>query len=109
MRIFLIILTSIFFSCSHNKIPDGVLKPEKMQAVFWDILQADIFTNEFFNKDSARDLKKQNARLQLLIFKKHGIAQEQFYKSYKYYLDHANVMKDMIDTMMVRQKIKPVE
>ena len=110
MRIFSIfIISAIFFSCSKNKMPDGILDPEKMQAVYWDILQADIFTNEFIIKDSSKNLKKENAKLQLAIFKKHNIDRQQYYKSYKYYLAHTNLMKDMIDTMMVRQKKNPVD
>jgi len=109
MRFFSIfILTTLFFSCSKNKIPDGILKPEKMQAVYWDILQADIFTDEYIVKDTSKNLKTENIALQARIFKKHGIDRQQFYRSYEYYLDHTDLMKDMIDTMMVRQKTNPV-
>ena len=103
------ILVVLIISCTKNKIPDGILKPEKMQAVYWDVLQADVFTKEFVAKDSSLDSKRENARLQLAIFKKHGTDREQFYRSYEYYLDHSNLMKDMVDTMLVRQKKKPAE
>lgn len=96
----------IFFSCSKNKLPDGILEPEKMQAVYWDVLQADIFTKEFI-KDTSTNPSTANARLQLSIFQKHGTNREQFYQSYKYYLDHSKLMRDLVDTMLVRQKKMP--
>lgn len=83
------------------------MKPEKMQAVYWDFLKADIFTKDFIIKDSSKNLKNENAQLQLKIFLHHGITREEFYNSYEYYLNHTSLMKEMIDTMLVRQKKIP--
>lgn len=94
----------LIFSCSKSKIPEGILKPEKMQAVFWDYIRADVFTNEFIKKDSAKNIQIENARLQQQVFKLHNTTKETFYKSYEYYLQHQGLMKDMMDTMMVRQQ-----
>jgi hypothetical protein len=91
-------------SCSKSKLPSGVLEPEKMQAVYWDYLQADVFANEFVRKDSSKSPELENARLLKKIFNFHHISKETFFKSYQYYLNHQVLMKDMIDTMLVRQK-----
>lgn len=109
MRLCIFIFTAFIFSCSKNKMPHGIIKPEKMQAVYWDFLKADIFTSDFASKDSSKNLKKENAVLQLNIFKNHGVSKEEFYKSYQYYLNHPGIMKDMIDTMLVRQRKNPAE
>jgi len=93
-----------FFSCSKSKIPNDVMKPEKMQAVFWDYIRADVFTNEFIKKDSTKNPDVENARLQQQVFAKHKVSKETFYRSYEYYLKHQGIMKNLIDTMMVRQQ-----
>jgi hypothetical protein len=95
---------SLLLSCSKSKLPSGVLEPEKMQDVYWDFLQADVFANEFVRKDSSKSAELENARLLKKIFKIHHVSRETFYKSYQYYLNHQVLMKNMIDTMLVRQK-----
>lgn len=103
-RLFLFLLITGFMGCSQPGIPKDILKPEKMQAVYWDYLKADIFANEYITRDSSLDDSLENARLQLQVFKLHNITRQEFYKSYEYYLNHRDLMKDMLDTMLVRQK-----
>lgn len=100
----LIAIVFLLFGCSGDELPSGVLAPEKMQAVFWDYLKADVYANEFLSTDTSKDAKQENARLQLEVFKKHHVSKADFYKSYQYYLKHEALMKDMVDTMMVRQQ-----
>ena len=102
--ILLIVLVTLFISCSKSKIPNGILEPEKMQAVFWDYMRADVYANEYLRKDSGRDLQKESAKLQQQVFQLHRISREQFYKSYEYYLYNTNEMKIMLDTLQVRQQ-----
>ncbi len=102
--ILLIVLATLFISCSKSKMPNGILEPEKMQAVFWDYMRADVYANEYLRKDSGRDLQKESAKLQQQVFQLHKISREQFYKSYEYYLYHTNEMKIMLDTLQVRQQ-----
>ena len=105
-RIILLALVGSLAACSKSKLPKDVLEPEKMQAVYWDYLRADIFANEHVRLDSSKNLALENAKLQLQVFQLHKISKEQFYKSYEYYLNHRELMKDMLDTMLVRQKQK---
>ena len=91
-------------SCSKSKIPSDIIPPEKMQAVLWDYIQADVYANEYLKKDSSKNIEIENARLQIQIFQLHKVSKEKFYKSYKYYLNNELLMKGMMDTMMVRQK-----
>ena len=38
----------LMISCGKkDKLPAGILKPEKMQAVLWDVIKADVFTTDF--------------------------------------------------------------
>lgn len=105
-RIAVLILVVLLAACSKSKLPKDILEPEKMQAVYWDYMRADIFANEHIRNDSSKNLPLENAKLQLQVFQLHKISKEQFYKSYEYYLNHRELMKDMIDTMLIRQKPK---
>lgn len=99
-----ILVALLFSSCSKKKVPSDILPPEKMQAVYWDYIRADVFANEFIKKDSSKNVEVENARLQQAIFKLHKVSKVEFYKSYDYYLNHQLLMKDMIDTMIARQQ-----
>ena len=98
------LLILLLNACTGNKLPKGVLPAEQMQAVFWDYLKADVYANDFLSADTNKDAKLENARLQLEVFKKHNVSKETFYKSYQYYLMRESLMKDMVDTMMIRQQ-----
>ncbi len=100
----LLTLVLLLNACSGDKLPKGVLPPEQMQSVFWDYLKADVYANEFLSADTSKNATLENARLQLEVFKKHRVSKETFYKSYQYYLKHESLMKDMVDTMVVRQQ-----
>ncbi len=91
------------FSCSKRKIPGNVLGMEKMQAVYWDYIQADVFANEFVRRDSSKDMLIESARLQNKVFALHKVSKETFYKSYQYYLGKPLLLKELLDTMLVRQ------
>lgn len=102
---FFCFLLMILVSCSRSKYPDGILDPEKMQAVYWDYLRADVYAKEMLSKDSSRNIDSANIQFQQQLFEKHQISKETFYKSYEYYISHQLLMKDMLDTMQGRQQL----
>lgn len=103
--LFLLIFAFIgLASCKRNKLPENVLAPEKMQAVFWDYIRADVYTKDYIAKDSGRNALKENAALQQLVFQKHKVSKETFYRSYEYYMHHQDKLGPMLDTMLVRQQ-----
>lgn len=104
VRLYLFILLATFLSCSRSKYPDGILEPEKMQAVYWDYLRADVYTKELLSKDSSLQLDSANVVFQQQLFNKYKISRETFYKSYNFYTSHQLLMRDMLDTMLVRQQ-----
>jgi hypothetical protein len=101
---FIFFLLILLVSCSRSKYPDGILAPEKMQAVYWDYLRADVYAKEMLSKDSSRNIDSANIQFQQQLFEKHKVSKETFYKSYEYYISHQLLMKDMLDTMQVRQQ-----
>ena len=92
-----------FFSCGNkNKIPSGILKPDKMQAVLWDVIKADVFTAEFIKKDSTKNAAAENVKLQQQIFALHKISKADFYRSYDYYKSNTEIFKKVMDSMVAR-------
>jgi hypothetical protein len=98
------LVAALFVSCSKSKLPSGILQPEKMQQVFWDFVRADVYANEIIRRDPGKNVELENARLQEQVFQLHKVTKEEFYKSYEYYLKHQQLMKSMVDTMLVRQQ-----
>lgn len=97
------LLALLFCACNgDDEIPSHVLKPDKMQAVMWDIVRADVFTNEFIKADSTKDLLRENLQLQKKIFALNNISREQYYTSFEYYKNKPELMQAMLDTMIAR-------
>lgn len=105
--IILLAVPALFYSCGNNdKIPAGVLKPEKMQAVLWDVIKADAFTNDFIKKDSSKNAAAENLKLQQQIFAIHKITSTDFYNSYEYYKENTVAFKKVIDSMVAKAEKK---
>ncbi len=94
----------LFASCENkDKIPEGILKPDKMQAVLWDVIKADAFTSEFIKNDTKKDPAEENLKLQQQIFAIHKITKVDFYNSYDYYKsDNTLLFKKMLDSMVAQ-------
>ena len=115
MRYFLLLFLSVLvFSCTgKNDIPKRILKPDKMQDVFWDYIRADIYATDYIKKDSSKNIAIENLKLQDKIFKLHHTSREAFYESYTWYSNHRELMKVMLDSMIARKqrektRVKPL-
>ena len=104
-NLFPCLLSLLFFSCSENKMPKGILPSGKMNDVLWDYFNADAFTTDFISKDSTKNLAMENIKLQKEIFKNHHITREEFYTSYDYYIKHDDKMKVLLDSMIAKNTI----
>jgi Domain of unknown function (DUF4296) len=103
MRIFIFFAGLVLISSCNNKnnVPADVLKPDKMQAVLWDVIKADIFTAEFIKKDSSKNAATENLKLQQQIFAIHKISKADFYRSYDYYKSNTELFKKVMDSMVL--------
>jgi hypothetical protein len=100
---------AIVGSCTRKeKIPEGILKPDKMQAVLWDVIKADVFTTDFIKKDTAKNAVAENLKLQQQIFGIHKISKADFYNSYDYYKSHTVVFKSIVDSMIAQAERKRI-
>jgi len=93
----------IVLSCSDKKkVPKGILPPPKMQEVLWDMISAGEFLNGYvFARDSVDRMGEGSKRYgQVLQF--HDLTREEFDKSYRYYRQHPELMKMMLDSLSKR-------
>lgn len=106
IRLILFLSGLVFlYSCGNkSKIPTGILKQDKMQAVLWDVIRADAFTEEFIKRDSSKNAVTENLKLQQQIFTIHKVTREDFYKSYEYYKKNTAVFKNILDSIIARNE-----
>ena len=96
-------LIVVFFSCTTKKNPKGeILSNEKMQAVMWDIFQADAYTEFYVKKDSSKNSFLENAALQKKIFSLHKVNKEDFYETYEYYSNRNSDMRILLDSISAK-------
>ncbi len=90
-------------SCSNkNKMPSGILSQDQMQAVLWDMLNAQAYTTSFIKKDSSANIGQENLKLQKEILIIHHISKDDFYKSYDYYKNHPELLQTVLDSMTAK-------
>jgi hypothetical protein len=104
MRIGPIILALVFVACSsNNNVPSGIISPDKMQLIVFDLSKADEFVNNFIIKDTALDRNKEAMKLYQQVFIIHKVTREEFYKSFQYYQSNPDKNKLLFDSIVSRQ------
>lgn len=102
----------IALSCSDNKkIPDHILKPEKMEAVLADVMMADALNQERIIRDSLLYLSKENVSYFKKIFQLHAVTKDEFEKSIQFYTKRPDLLRAIIDSVsaVVSRKNKLLE
>lgn len=90
-------------SCSSNEIPKDVLPPEKMGAVWYDIVLADELTDFGSITDSTYRKFSKRAGLYDTILQLHKINKEQYKKSERFYQGRPDLVKEIFED--IRKKI----
>ncbi len=115
---YLIFITGFFFIVGCNNktsTPSGILGREKMQLVMWDMIRAEVYTEQFMKKDSSKNIPMENLQLQNAIFSIHQVTRSQYYKSYDYYISHTDLIRVVLDSMSAKADrdkydlFKPIE
>lgn len=102
MKLILLQVCILMFalSCSDNKkIPDHILKPEKMEAVLADVMMADALNQERIISDSLLYLPRENVSYFKKIFQLHAVTKEEFEKSIQFYTKRPDLMRPIIDSV----------
>ena len=88
----------VLLSCK-SLIPKEVLPPKKMQAVLWDVMQADELAEYYSTKDSSFKRLGKHVDYYQKIFSIHRITKEDFTRSLSYYEDHPAALKPILDSL----------
>ena len=106
MRYFLpMLIFFLFFSCkNNNQLPADIIKPKQMKLILWDFIRADVYASEIIKKQMQENDTLVNLRYQQVIFKHYKVSKEKFYKSYKYYYSHKDMMTALLDSVAAMQQ-----
>ena len=102
-----VILICLLAACrSPNKIPNDIIGIDKMKFIVWDMIRAGALAENQYGKDTGKAklkssdmLKFKNVELFQQVFIVHKISKDQFYKSYRYYEEHADKNKILMDSV----------
>ncbi|RXK82844.1 DUF4296 domain-containing protein [Filimonas effusa] len=83
-----------------NGNPGGILSPDKMQQVMWDMMRADELAMDASAHDTARNsIFKHAVEQYQQVFEVHHITREEFYRSIRYYQEHPDKNKVLMDSV----------
>jgi hypothetical protein len=94
----ILVFTVCFFSCK-SPVPNDVLPPKKMQAVLWDVMQADEMAEYYSSKDSTYHSLSKHADYYQKVFSIHKISKKDFTRSLDYYENHPASLKTILDSL----------
>ena len=99
MRYFLFFLCFFNCACSGYSVPEGVLPPDKMEQVLYDVVRADEMVDFLRLSDSSWQRFSRRTLLYDSVFALHGLKKETFQKSLSYYQGRPDLLKDIIEAM----------
>jgi hypothetical protein len=105
--VFLIVLC---VACGSKK-PNDVLAKNEMITVLSEIAAAEVFVQNFVQRDTSKKFDQEIFNYYEGIFKKHKTSSANFYKSVDYYMQNPDEFKAMLDNGSVRirgVKMQPV-
>lgn len=112
-KLILLCYSILFLIACKNKdsVPSSVLPKDKMQAALWDMMRADQFLNNYiFSRDTAADKRKEEEKIYARVLSVHNISWEDFRKSFRWYADHPDILKPIMDSLgVLPPAIQPVQ
>jgi len=90
-------------SCNNSYVPSGVIKPQLMQDIFWDVIRGDILAQEIVKKDSTKNINNESFVITEKIFSIHHINRREFEKSMAFYEKHPELLKIIFDSLNAKQ------
>jgi hypothetical protein len=93
-------------ACGSDKpVPAGVLPPEKMQEVVWDLMRADQFVVGFaIPKDSALNKDAEKIKWYNRVLGIHRVSEQQFKESFRYYQTRPDLVAIMMDSIARKEE-----
>ncbi len=88
------------YSCNTSS---SVIPQSKMQAIIWDLIKADAFSQQIATNDSLKKVPIENKKLTARIFEIHNITEQDFKKSYEHYSQQPDIIKNIFDSINAQQ------
>lgn len=98
--------------CRSAVPAEGLLVPDSMKVIMWDMMKADELYLRISAKDTTAARRKENIRLYEQVFAVHKITKKQFDSSYHFYATHPDQFKlllDSLDVYALRERTKQFE
>src|SRR5689334_24439349 len=94
---YLLCIVISMYSC-HDKdqVPPNILTKEKMQDVMWSLISAGEFINGYVILKDSIDKVSETEKIYGRVFQFHKISREDFERSYTYYKQHPEIMRQMM-------------
>jgi len=109
-----VFLLLVLIACSGPSVPKGVLPPDKMEAVLYDVLRADELV-EFRRMIADSTYRQFSNRTALYdtVFQLHTVRKDAFQKSLRFYQGRPDLLKEMLDNLQKKvsdttQRNKPL-
>lgn len=91
-----------------SRVPAGIMQPDKMEDVLWDMIQTGEFLSGFvLYRDTNINALIESKRWYEKVYGFHHVTQEEFKRSYTWYQDHPDMMKQLLDSLSVRKDKTP--
>ncbi len=101
MRFLLVLFLPFFFSCSGD-VPKGVLPPQKMEAVLYDIVRTDEWVDFARMGDSTFQPFSRRTALYDSVFRLHQISKEDYRKSMAFYQTRPDLLKEILQSLRTK-------
>ncbi|RYY98829.1 MAG: DUF4296 domain-containing protein [Chitinophagaceae bacterium] len=83
------------------RVPEGILPPRQMKEVLREVFTADDWVQHRRDSDTAYNRPDSSIMLYRGILQRHKISEADFKKSFRYYEEHPELLKDVLDSMQV--------
>lgn len=100
MKWTLIFLPLLLIACSRGqKVPRGILPPEKMQTLVWDLMRADEMVNYYKIRDSSFNKLDRVKKVYDTVLLVHRLSTEDLKKNISFYESRPDLMKPILDSL----------
>ena len=103
LPVFLLLL--VLVSCTGRKsVPKGVLPPDQMEKVLYDVILAEGYAESYLYADSSMSKEEWMNKEMDKVLAIHKVSQETFMKSYDFYKKRPDMFKVIADTMNAKSQ-----
>jgi hypothetical protein len=107
MKNFLTLALGLFLiSCKNESASRGIIKPDQMRAILWDIIKGDALADEIVKRDSTKNIKNESLAINEKVFSVHHITRDNFNRSVIFYTKHPELLKTIFDSLYSVQSSK---